>query len=275
MLDLDAYFARIGYAGPRTATLETLRALHALHPAAIPFENFDPLLGRPVSLDTPALQDKLVHRRRGGYCFEHNTLFRAALESLGFTVSGLAGRVLGRTPPHRPRPRTHMALGVAIGGETYLVDVGFGGRLMTAPLRLVSGLAQPMRDGEMRLLEAQGTYTVQAAEAGGWQNLYGFTLEPQLPVDHEVANWFTATHPGSLFRNNLLMERLTPTMRISLFNRKVTRRYTDGRRSETHLADVAALRQLLTGEFDLEPPSGLDAVFERLPGFDRLPAPGK
>lgn len=266
MLDLDAYFARIGHAGPNTATLDTLRALHALHPAAIPFENCDPLLGRPVSLDTPTLQDKLLRRRRGGYCFEHNTLFRAALESLGFTVTGLAGRVLGRTPPDRPLPRTHMALAVTIGGGTYLVDVGFGGRLMTAPLRLVSGLEQPMRDGPMRLLEARGTYTVQVSEAGGWRDLYCFTLEPQFPVDHEVANWFTATHPSSLFRNNLLMERLTPSMRISLFNRKVTRRDTDGRVSESHLTDVAAFRQLLIEEFGIEPPSGLDAVFARLPG---------
>ena len=89
-----------------TPRWNTLRALHALHPAAIPFENFDPLLGRPVLLDLAALQDKLVRRKRGGYCFEHNTLFRAALEGLGFTVTSLASRVLGaprRTAPCRAR----------------------------------------------------------------------------------------------------------------------------------------------------------------------------
>src|SRR5581483_6802547 len=71
-LDLDAYFRRIGYAGARTPTLQTLRALQALHPQAIAFENLDPLLGRPVNLDLGSLQDKIVHSGRGGYCFEQN-----------------------------------------------------------------------------------------------------------------------------------------------------------------------------------------------------------
>ena len=92
-IDLDAYLARIGYDGLRTATLETLTALHALHPSAIPFENLDVLLGRPINLDLPALEAKLVHGGRGGYCFEHNTLMAAALQALGFKVTGLAARV--------------------------------------------------------------------------------------------------------------------------------------------------------------------------------------
>ena len=89
MLDTDAYFARIGYEGKASVDLATLSALHALHPAAIVFENLDPLLGRPVPLDLAALQAKLVTGRRGGYCFEQNTLFKAVLE---------ASRFLGHEP---------------------------------------------------------------------------------------------------------------------------------------------------------------------------------
>ncbi len=74
MIDIDSYLARIGHVGPRIPALSTLCAIHALHPAAIPFENLDPLLDRPVSLDLEALQQKLVGSRRGGYCFEQNTL---------------------------------------------------------------------------------------------------------------------------------------------------------------------------------------------------------
>src|SRR5688572_5787925 len=97
-LDLDAYFERIGHRGPRPATLDTLAAIHALHPAAIPFENLDPFLGRPVRLDLPSLERKLVDERRGGYCFEHNLLLAAVLRRLGFAVTGLAARVLWNQP---------------------------------------------------------------------------------------------------------------------------------------------------------------------------------
>ncbi len=115
MVDLDAYFARIGYAGPRIATRATLDRIHALHAAAIPFENLDPLLGRPVPLELDALQRKLVRSRRGGYCFEQNTLFKAVLEELGFSVTSLAARVLWMTPPGgAPNARAH---GVAGGSR--------------------------------------------------------------------------------------------------------------------------------------------------------------
>src|SRR5512145_2461434 len=98
LLDLDAYTKRIGYSGPRDATLETLRALQSLHPRAIPFENLDTLSGKPVRLDVGSLERKLVQSRRGGYCFEQNLLFKHALGALGFDVAALAGRVLWERP---------------------------------------------------------------------------------------------------------------------------------------------------------------------------------
>src|SRR5262245_56084487 len=97
-IDLGAYLERIGYAGPRTATIETLRALHARHPDAIPFENLNPLLRWPVLLDAASLDKKLVRGGRGGYCFEHNLLFRHALTALGFRTTCLAARVLWNAP---------------------------------------------------------------------------------------------------------------------------------------------------------------------------------
>src|SRR5690606_7025466 len=135
-LDLDAYCARIGYDGPREPTLATLRALHALHPAAIAFEALDVMLGRGIDLAPAAVEAKLVHQRRGGYCFEQNGLFQRVLAAMGFEVEALLARVLWRTPADAPpRPRTHMALRVMVEGEPWLADVGFGGCVMTAPLR--------------------------------------------------------------------------------------------------------------------------------------------
>ena len=107
MIDLDAYFARIGYDGPRTPTLETLRALHLLHPAAIAFEAIDVLLDRGIDLDPAAVDAKLITAGRGGYCYEQNGLFKRVLTALGFEVEGLIARVQWGAPAETPpRPRT-------------------------------------------------------------------------------------------------------------------------------------------------------------------------
>src|SRR5690349_17132119 len=143
MVDLDAYFARIGYAGPRDASLATLRALHALHPATIPFEAIDCLLDRGIDISPTAVDAKLIHGRRGGYCFEHNSLFTRVLTALGFEVEGYAARVRWNAPPDAPaQPRTHHVLKVRAEGQDWFVDVGFGGCVLTAPLRFVENQVQ-------------------------------------------------------------------------------------------------------------------------------------
>ena len=142
-IDLDAYLARIGYDGPRTVELSTLRALHALHPAAIPFEAIDVLLDRGVDLAPQAVDAKLIHGRRGGYCFEQNSLFARVLTALGFQVEGLAARVRWNMAPDAPaQPRTHMVNRVEIDGVSWLADVGFGGCVLPAPLRMDTTDAQ-------------------------------------------------------------------------------------------------------------------------------------
>jgi N-hydroxyarylamine O-acetyltransferase len=265
MIDLDAYFARIGYTGPRTADVATLRAIHALHPATIPFENLDPLLGQPVPLGLAELQHKMVAGRRGGYCFEQNTLFHGVLQALGFLVTVLAARVRWMTPPGSPpNPRTHMVLQLALEDGPYLADVGFGGYLLAAPLRLVADLEQPTPAGMLRLRRVDGFHVLQARLGADWQDVDRFTLEPQAPIDQEVANWFTSTHPNSRFRNNLLMERLTPELRLSLANKRLTRRYPDGRAETSELASPAELGEILA-EFGVEPPADAASVFARLP----------
>src|SRR5262249_12522387 len=123
-LNLDAYFARIGYTGERRAAHAVLDAVHLAHATSVPFENLDIFLGRPIRIDLESVQAKLVHARRGGYCFEQNTLFAAVLEQLGFPVTCLAARV--RLGASRVLPRTHMVLKVEAEGASWLADVGFG-----------------------------------------------------------------------------------------------------------------------------------------------------
>src|SRR5665213_3130179 len=161
-VDLNSYFHRIGYAGPRIPTLATLRAIHLHHPLAIPFENLDPLLGRPVGLDVPSLLDKLIHEGRGGYCFEHNLLLARVLEDLGFRVTCLAARVIWNAPEGAIRPRAHMLLRIDLGDEPYIADVGFGGQTLTAPLRLATDVEQTTPHEAFRLSTTDGDFVLQS-----------------------------------------------------------------------------------------------------------------
>lgn len=229
-LDLDRYFTRIGYTGSPRADLETLRALTALHPAAIAFEAVDVLLGRPVDLRLAALQAKLIDGGRGGYCFEQNSLLKGVLGALGFTVEGLIGRVLWMLPPSTPpTPLTHMALRVTIDGERWLADVGFGSCAPGAPLRLdAGGAAQPTRHEVFRL-GSQGAWTLLEAQiAGVWQPVYLLSPEPALDIDYVAANWYTSTHPHSRFRSELRVAVTTPERRTTLMNNRLTVREARG-----------------------------------------------
>lgn len=203
--DLDAYLARIGYAGPREATPDVLSALHLAHVGAIPFENVDVVLGRRVALDLDSLQAKLVKGHRGGYCFEQNTLFAGALRRLGFSVTTLEARV---RPPGatRPLPRTHMVLSVDLEGRRVLADVGFGG---DGPLWPVDQAGEISRQGDdsYRIVKESRLRVLQVWRGESWQDLYAFTLDEALPVDFEMANHFTSTWPASPFTMTLTVQR--------------------------------------------------------------------
>jgi N-hydroxyarylamine O-acetyltransferase len=270
--DLDAYCARVGYQGPREPSLPVLQALHALQPAAIPFENLDPLCGVAVRLDRESLVEKLVRHRRGGYCFELNELFAAALEAMGFAVTRLAARVRWMVPAERAdSARTHKLLRVDIDGEGWLADVGFGAHLMAAPIRLEPGLEQDTPASRLRLVETATGLMLQAHLPQGWQDAYRLTLEPQLPADYEIANWFTATNPTSLFTGNLLAERLTPAGRLALFNRKLTWRPARGSAEELRIADATEFAAILDRGFNIAPPVDASAIWARIPQGDGRP----
>jgi N-hydroxyarylamine O-acetyltransferase len=264
--DLDAYLDRIGYSGPRAATLDTLASVHALHPAAIPFENLNPLLGLPVALDIESLQNKLVRDRRGGWCFEQNSLFRNALEALGFSVTNLAARVLWNAPQGSPiGPRSHMVLMVDVEGERFIADVGFGGNVLTAPLRLEAHLEQTTPHEPHRLRPLENGFLLEACIGSEWKGLYRFTLEPQFPSDYEVSNWYLCNHPNSFFRQILIAARTAPGERYALRNNSLAIHNAQGT-AKRPLSDAAALRSCLTQDFGLQLPesSDLDAVLQRV-----------
>jgi N-hydroxyarylamine O-acetyltransferase len=265
-IDLEAYLRRIGYHGPREPTRAVLGALHRRHPAVIAYENLDPVLGRPVSLDLRDIEAKLVHGRRGGYCFEHNHVFRAALDAFGFAVTPLIARVVWMAAPDAPAARNHMLLRVDLGGEPWIADVGFGGHILSAPLRLLADVEQATADAVLRLLPVGAGFALQTRLPAGWVSMYRFTLEPAEPDDYAVANWFTSTFPAHLLTTNLLAERLTPAVRASLLNTRLTRRHADGRTEVVDLATPADLAQVLDTEFGVGvSEEEAEAVFAKVP----------
>jgi len=216
---LAAYLDRIGV--PRDGG--TLEAILWGHVTAIPFENLDILLGRPIELELEAIHAKLVTRRRGGYCFEHNTLLAAALEALGFRLTRLIGRV--RWLAAGPTPRTHMVLAVEQGdGERVLCDAGFGGHCPTGPIPLRAGADVTLHHARFRLVEDGGGLMLQSELDRAWVDLYTFTLEPQHAIDFEVANHFTSTHPRSHFTRGPVVAHAVADGRITLRGTELTSR---------------------------------------------------
>jgi N-hydroxyarylamine O-acetyltransferase len=259
--DLNAYLARIGYDGPRTATLETLHAVHRLHPAAIPFENLNPLLGLPVLLDAESLQDKMVHSGRGGYCFEHNGLLRGALEALGFKVTGLAARVVWGRAEDAITQRTHMALLVELDAGQYLVDVGFGGQTLTGPIPFRVGEEHSTPHEPFRLIERKGEYLLHSKVKDEWRALYRFDLQPQFIEDYQLANWYVATHPESPFVRTLRIARSVPGRRYGLLNDDLSIHTLDEESVSRKLSSLGDLKEALVEIFGIKLPEhpGLDA----------------
>jgi len=248
----DGYFARVGWRGPLSPTLDTLTGLLRAHMARIPFENLDVLLGRGIRLDLDSVYAKLVEARRGGYCFEHSTLLKAALEHAGFRPAAHAARVILFMP--RPAsPRTHMFLSVAIDGTTYVLDPGFGGHGPAVPVPLVEHLEA--RDGAdvHRFVRNDGEWMLEARMGGAMTPLWMSTLEAESPVDFVMGNHFTSTFAGSQFVQRLMLRALTPDGRVSVLNRDVTSA-RNGVFEKSQLADRTALRTLLADHFGFDLP---------------------
>lgn len=260
---LDRYLARIGFDGPVAPDLATLTAIHAAHVNALPFEGLNPLLGLPVKLDMASLQQKLIDGRRGGYCYELNTMLRAALVAIGFKVTGLGGRVRWNSPPDSPLgPRTHMLLKVDLPEGAFLADTGFGACVLDAPLRMAVDVEQQTAMGTYRLTEANGLLWLSAKRAGGWRTMYVFDLVPQLASDYELGNWYTSTSPFVPFPSTLVMERVSGGRRTKLVNRHLIIEGRDGEPvSERVLGSAAELQQVLDETFNVAPPVSADEIF--------------
>jgi N-hydroxyarylamine O-acetyltransferase len=230
---LDDYLRKIGEAPPSGSTLDTLRRVHLAHRETFLFDNLSIQRGDGVSLMLDDLERKFLDDGGGGYCFEHNTLFAAALRDLGFSVTTLLGRVR-RGPPER-WVRTHMVLRVSINGAAWLADVGFGGFGLLEPVPLVDGATAEQGGATYQLRRENGMWVVSMGDRSSVNDLYEFTEDPQTAGDIEVANHYTATHPDSRFRRTLTIQRGTRVERTLLRDHMIIR-FRDGRTTEDPVA---------------------------------------
>jgi N-hydroxyarylamine O-acetyltransferase len=247
------YLDRLAYAGPREPSAATLHGLHEAHMLAVPFENLDIGLGRTIALDLDALFDKIVRRRRGGFCYELNGLFAELLGALGFDVTRLSARVYN---DGQPGPEfDHLALLVrSPDASLWLADVGFGD-CFVRPL--------PFAEGEHTHAERQRTYRLtatgdewQLAErrgAGPWELVYGFTRQPRQLTDFAAMCHWQQTAPESHFTQRRVCSRATPTGRVTLRERALIITHGD-ERVEHALPDDNAVAAALREHFGIEAP---------------------
>jgi N-hydroxyarylamine O-acetyltransferase len=255
--DLDAYFARIGYTGPRDATPSTLHAIAAHHTAAIPFENLDVLLGRPISIDPAAIEQKLIHAHRGGYCFEQNRLLLLVLRALGFRVTPIGARVRWKIPRDVVPARTHLFLRVHLADGDWLADVGLGGASLTAALRLEFETAQATPHEPHRLTREDGRLFHQLWTGTAWADVCEFTLDELHPIDLDLANWWTSTSPASHFRARLIVAHARRDgTRASIRDREFVHRRGAEILAQRTLATPDELLATLAEQFDLHFPPG-------------------
>lgn len=254
-LDLKGYFDRINYRGAAEPNLDVLQDLVTAHTRTIPFENLDPLMGVPVDdLSPESLTDKLVRRRRGGYCYEQNGLMGYVLAEIGFRVRRLAGRVVWMLPPDAPvGAQTHTVLAVTFPGSVgpYLVDVGFGGQTLTSPIRLETGSVQQTTHEPYRLEDRRDGLVLQAQVRGEWQALYEFTTRTRPVIDLQVGSWYVSTHPSSFFVTSLMVARVTDDARMNLAGRNLTVHRAEGS-AKIRLEDADAVVDTLRDRFGID-----------------------
>jgi N-hydroxyarylamine O-acetyltransferase len=242
---IEAYLDRINYHGPTAPTAETLRALQLAHLSAVPFENLSIHAGQPIVLEDEALFDKIVRRRRGGFCYEANGLFAALLRALGFDVRMLSAGVARPEGGFGP-DFDHMTLLVSLE-ERWLADVGFGDSFRE-PLLLDERGEQVQGRRSYRILPDGDHFILMQRDGGGeWKAQYRFTLRPHVFADFEGMCRHHQTSPQSHFTKARICSRATGEGRVSLSEMRLITTTHDGGRQERTLSSReeydAALRE--------------------------------
>ena len=253
-MDLNAYLARIAYAGAARPDLATLRAVHRAHLLAIPYENLDVQLGRPARVDPQAAVEKLIGRGRGGWCYEMNGTLDLALQAIGFQVTRMAGAV--EREKHGPRTAgNHLVLRVDLDDGPYIADVGFGDGILE-PIPLRAG-AHKVAGYDFRLELMDGGWWRFHNHATGGATYFDFMSQPADPAQLDATCHWLSTSPDSVFTQSTLAFRHTPDGIKALLGRVLRRVRPDGK-TDTLLPSAEAFVEVLRTEFGLDVPEAAD-----------------
>ena len=248
MIDVSAYLRRIDYTGSTEPTLGSLRALHRAHLLAVPFENLDIHLGREIVLDEERLLDKIVRRRRGGFCYELNGLFAALLRQLGFQVTLLSAGVTRGNGSFGPE-HDHLLLRVNLD-EPWIADVGFGDSFLE-PIRLATG--EQIDHGHGYRLDPDGDRLVLLARRDGenWSAQHSFTLSPRELSEFAGMCRYHQTSPDTHLTQKRVCSLATPDGRVSLSDDRLIVT-SNGQRTERRLDGAAEIREALHSLFGID-----------------------
>jgi len=252
--NIELYLKRLGYDTPPSPTLDTLRELQSRHTATFPFETLSTMLWVPVPIDLPSVERKVLHEGRGGYCYELNNMFLALLQYLGFEARGITGRVVMGGPEDALTARTHRLSLVTLDGVRYIADVGFGGMVPTAPLRLDTEEEQPTGHEPYCIVRQDSSYALRAKVADEWRPMYVFDLQVQSDIDYQIGNWYVSTHPDSPFRGQLKVARTGPGVRRTLNNGSYAIHRMGQESERRQLTNADEVIAVLEREFDIRVP---------------------
>ncbi|ULT25269.1 arylamine N-acetyltransferase [Sphingobacterium sp. E70] len=252
---LKGYLERIAISEGISGDLETLKKLTQAHPKHITFENIDSFTGIVPAIDTADIFQKLVTEKRGGYCYEQNSLFKEVLQTLGFNMKMHLARVLWSSKDGSETARTHMLLTTDIEGKKYLVDVGFGSMTLTAPI--VFNSEQETPNGRFRLISLDDNFYRLDVFKNEWLPIYKFTLEEVQVSDVDMANWYVATGPSSMFNKFLMITRVDEHARYALFNKEFNIRDNKGGKESSEITNEKELQSVLINYFKLDLPASI------------------
>ncbi|EHP43462.1 N-acetyltransferase [Cupriavidus basilensis OR16] len=248
---LRHYFDRIGFEQPAEVDIATITGMMRRQLFTVPFENLDVQAKKCISLVPEQIVEKILHRKRGGYCYEVNGIFAMALQELGITYQFVAAR-----PMFYPvkRPKTHMALVLTLNDEQWLCDLGFGSYGIRAPIRLDVLDTEIKQDFDTFILTILNDreYLLKALVDGKWENQYAFDLSAQEWIDFAPANYLNSTHPDAIFVQKLLVIQHNQAGRKLLFGN--TLKIVTHGKTEQQLVDSEDIQRLLSFEFDLTVP---------------------
>ena len=260
--NLQAYFERIQYFGDIQPSLANLESIRDHHDRAIPYENLDVHLDVPVVIELDQIEDKLIHRKRGGYCFEQNVYFYYVLRELGYVVYPVMAR--SRWNTNLPTGQTHVVLIATINKIDYLVDVGFGS-IKTVVMEIYNDQVHHYQSNDIRqIIKIPSGFMLKAKLNDKWFDLYSFTLAETIPIDIEYVNHMVQTYPQSKFvLMRILRMEGSNGIRYGMVNNDLTIRYNDGREPITRQVSDEEYLDVLKEYFQID--LAKDTIFKPLP----------